>query len=68
MEKRYNVKIKDKHSEWIEDLSLSVENPEDCAKSIINDFNRILRPGETKREFIELIGLLEEGEESWPKN
>ena len=68
MKKRYNVKVKDNQSDWIEDLSLSIDDPEGSARAIITSFNNSLRSHEQPREFVEIIGTINDcAEHDWVK-
>jgi len=61
MEKKYRVKIRDANDIWVEELSLDVDNPISHVHRMIESYNKYLRYGETTREFVEIIGLVNGG-------
>ncbi len=56
----YICTIKDNKSEWEEELRLDGDDCQKSAQSIVDDFNKRLRPWETPRILISVGKIVEE--------
>lgn len=52
--------IKDNKREWKEELRLDNDDYQQSAQNIIDNFNKILRPGETPRTLVSIGEIIEE--------
>lgn len=58
LEKKFTIRIRvvKTGNEWNEEYTAKTDNPEQWGRDIVAFFNRTLRPGESPREFVGLIG------------
>lgn len=56
----YICTIKDNKTEWKEELRLDDDDYQQSAQNIVDDFNKILRPGETPRILLSVGEIVED--------